>query len=123
MIKVIITYESVRAIAVPLINLLRPRAKIMTETRSDPEFWFWAAIAVAGLLILLGGFTVIGWSPLEFRAAWYSLGGSEPRFVWLGVQKIALAILDGPLSGVTMACGVIIFWIGVGILLALSPSK
>lgn len=96
----------------------------MTETRSDPEVWFWEAIAVAGLFILLCGFTVIGyqgylwlkdgeWSPLEFRAAWYSLGGSEPRFVWLGVQKIALAILDGPLSGVTMACGGIIFWIGV----------
>lgn len=95
----------------------------MTETRSDPEVWFWDAITVAGLFILLGGFTVIGyqgyfwlkdgeWSPLEFRAAWYSLGGSEPRFGWLGVQKIALAILDGPLSGVTMACGVIIFWIG-----------
>ena len=96
----------------------------MTDTERDySAIWFWDAVTVAGLFIFLGGFAVIGyqgylwlkegeWSPFEFRTAWYFLGGSEPRFTWLGVQKIALAILDGPLSGVTMTSGAIISWVG-----------
>ena len=68
--------------------------------------WFWAIVA-AGVLLFGAGVFVFGigvlghqtllwlqngyWSPLEFRLAWQWVGGSEPSFAWVGVQKIMVA--------------------------------
>lgn len=83
---------------------------------SKPEVCVWDAVTLAGIFIVMFGIGVIGyqgflwlqngyWSPLEFRLAWQLVGGSEPSFAWLGLQKISVAILDEPLSGGIICVG------------------
>jgi hypothetical protein len=64
---------------------------------------------------ILGGLTLLGsigtlltqavmwlrdghWMPLPWSLVWNGLGGKQPDYSWAGVQKIALFILDLPLS-------------------------
>lgn len=57
------------------------------------------------------------WTPLEMHIAWQftwrwlraaNTPAAEPNFSWLGFQKIAVWILEGPLSGGLMTTGLIV---------------
>src|SRR5690348_2813672 len=76
------------------------------------------AIILAGVLLMLFGVAVLlyqgclwlkdgDWTPISFAVAWYSLGGQEPMFQWQGVQKLAVWLLEAPLSAVSLLTGVL----------------
>ena len=61
------------------------------------------AMILAGFIVILrqvvGWLYTGNWSPMEFRAAWHAVGGTEPDLPGLrGVQKILVWFLDQPLS-------------------------
>jgi hypothetical protein len=84
-----------------------------------------AATFLGGSFMILGALIVIWnqivgwlqtgeWSPLEFRAAWHAVGGTEPDLPGLrGVQKILVWFLDQPLSVSLAAYGAILVALGL----------
>jgi hypothetical protein len=77
-----------------------------------------AFLIVAGLVVIFrqatGWLRTGNWSPLEFRLAWQTIGGTEPDLPGLrGVQKILVWCLDQPLSVSLAVCGATIIIVGV----------
>ncbi len=64
-------------------------------------------LALQAVLWLRDGF----WTPLELRALWGVVGGPEPAFAWLGVQRIALGILSFPLGLGLFLVGLFVMWL------------
>lgn len=61
------------------------------------------AMTLVGFIVIwrqiLGWLQIGNWSPMEFRAAWHAVGGTEPDLPGLrGLQKILVWFLDQPLS-------------------------
>jgi hypothetical protein len=91
----------------------------------------WAAIVkLCGLLVIFYGIGTFvyqtflwlrdgTWTPLELRLAWQSvwqffgLHAPEPTFSWLGVQKIAVWLLDSSLGFGLIVLGVIVLVFGI----------
>lgn len=78
---------------------------------------------IAGALTMLAGCYVLiyqaafwlkygFWTPVEVRALWTALGAPEPAFTWRGVQRIALAALEAPLSFGLVVGGLCVFLYG-----------
>jgi hypothetical protein len=53
------------------------------------------------------------WTALSLRHLWDWAGLGYPMFKWLGVQKIAVWVLDLPLSLALLVMGVASLWLGV----------
>jgi hypothetical protein len=75
---------------------------------------------LGAILMIFAGFVTVlrqadrwlrtgSWPPLEFRAAWLAIGGTEPDLPdFRGVQKILVWVLDQPLSVSLIADGVVL---------------
>jgi hypothetical protein len=80
------------------------------------------AMISAGLIVVLrqivGWLYTGNWPPMEFRAAWHAVGGTEPDLPGLrGVQKILAWFLDQPLSVSLAVYGAIVIVLGLVIMI------
>lgn len=88
----------------------------------EPRQLVAGVVLASGLLSILAGLGVLAlqivlwlkdgfWTPAELRVVWELVGGSEPAFAWLGVQRIALGILGFPLALGLFLIGLFVMWL------------
>jgi hypothetical protein len=90
----------------------------------DFEVWFATFVCIAGLLFVLLGLGIIAcqaliwlqlghWTSVEIRDGLRWLSFPDPAFEWRGVQKIAIWLLECPLSMASIFLGMALWFIGL----------
>lgn len=116
-----------------------------SASTNDGAIGYWGRVAVtaAGVLMILGGLGVFFyqavlwlqhavWTPFEMNLLWDRITRGNPalrpNLPWLGVQKLVVGFLEGPMSGgliaagtlAILACQSIIFQMAVQIIFSIT---